>query len=536
MRAESTDRDALEVRCPTGERRRLLLQQKPTVIGRAPSPVTDIWLADEGVSRRHAQLQPTDDGRWALQDLGSLNGTFVNGKRTGYAILGNGDRIELGESELTLWLAERPPEGAEPPEMAEVETMPLAGGLRWHMVVRYARLARRINRSDETGTMVRQLCEGCVDMCGAQRGAVCLQENGEACWQAWAPESVSPDGLPLPSRLLHESLSQESFTYRELSSGSDDEPLNGTSSPAVLLFPLRSAGVTHGFLYLETVSAEQTLSRQEAGLIRLACMEAASRLDHFRRAAAEKRLVDELRAAYELQQALLPRDLRLDARVEMAAINYPSVFVSGDYYDAVKITDDLLLFTVADAMGHGLKAALLATSFHAGFRVVHRFVTDLPGMYRVLSQHMVDDSSLGTFVTGVLGLLDMATGHLTMCNAGHEPPLRVRSDGVEQMPTDTSAMPFGILPEYPVTLYETDLQAGSEVLLLYTDGLTEVGEEPDRVTGRQQFGEAVARTAFDCLEEALGSVASASIVLSGGKLHDDVTLMALRWLGPRPAR
>ncbi|MFO7956151.1 MAG: SpoIIE family protein phosphatase [Candidatus Brocadiia bacterium] len=533
MPGDATTEARFEIRQPGRPGRQFRLDVPLLVIGRDRG--CDIWLADAAVSRRHAQLQQTEDARWALQDLGSRNGTFVNGERTNYSVLRNGDTVRVGDCELVLHAVEEAEEESDSQfvEFVELETLPAKERPAGDLVVRYARLVRTLNRAENVGGLMERLAGGCLQMCGARCAAAGLFRDGEIDWMARVAGPGASEEVPsVPDGICRE-LQMKSLRFAAVA----EEPqlVEDDSVPPAgrLLFPLRSGGRTYGLLYLDVAPASGPLPEREVWLVRLAAMEAGSRVARLRALETEHlrtRMETELDAARRIQLGLFPSTLQVDARLRVAAYNLPCVKVSGDYYDVLKLDDDRVLFVLADAMGHGLAAALLAANFQAGFRLARHLGHDLVQMHSVLNELVEANAGGSAFLTGVIGSLDLRDGALEMVIAGHPPPLRVREGSAEPVSSAHGTGPWGMpASEEPHTV-RTRL-AAADTVLIYTDGVTDAFSPEGERYSASRLQDAVAANAWRAPQAAAEAIAGQVVEWSSSALEDDVTLFGLNWLG-----
>ena len=187
------------------------------------------------------------------------------------------------------------------------------------------------------------------------------------------------------------------------------------------------------------------------------------------------RLDEELRLAARLQQDFLPKSLPQLGNVRFHTLYRPAGYVSGDLYDVMRLDEKRVGFYIADAVGHGMPAALL-TMF-----IKHALTTKeiLPGGYRLLSpseslarlnealleQHLTHT----TFATALYGMVDVETLEVTLACAGHPAPLVLRPDGsLETVPVEGSLL--GIFPGETYATTSLRLREGDR-LIFYTDGV-----------------------------------------------------------------
>jgi serine phosphatase RsbU (regulator of sigma subunit) len=199
-----------------------------------------------------------------------------------------------------------------------------------------------------------------------------------------------------------------------------------------------------------------------------------------------QRLDDELRLAAKLQQDFLPKTLPRLGKIQFHTLFRPAGYVSGDLYDVMRLDERHIGFYIADAVGHGMPAALL-TMF-----IKHSLMTKeiKPGGYRLLkpseSMGRLNESLLeqnlasATFATALYGMIDVQTLELTMACAGHPAPVLLRDTGdLEPVPAEGGLL--GIFPGEVYTDYTMRLSPGDR-LVMYTDGI-EVAFCDDPSTG-----------------------------------------------------
>jgi serine phosphatase RsbU (regulator of sigma subunit) len=267
-----------------------------------------------------------------------------------------------------------------------------------------------------------------------------------------------------------------------------------------------------------------------------------NRLQEEREIAA--RLAGELEAARRIQLGLLPRPESAfpgEARFQVCAVMEPARVVGGDLFDFFLLDGDHLVFLVGDVSGKGLPASLFMAATKAFYRSISaRHATRLAETMREANAEIGRDNPEAFFVTAVAGVLDVTTGRLWYCNAGHETPWVLapaaravaRLDGV-------AGPPLCVLDDWAYETVECRLEPGA-TLLIVTDGVTEATNGAAELFGAGRVtalaGEALrapgrsepARLVADLVEAVrrfCGPVEPA----------DDVTVLALRWIGPGAA-
>jgi serine phosphatase RsbU (regulator of sigma subunit) len=234
-----------------------------------------------------------------------------------------------------------------------------------------------------------------------------------------------------------------------------------------------------------------------------------------------------LSLAAEIQHRLLPGAYTCEAgQFTLAGWLEPAGNVGGDTFDFA-LERDVLHFSMTDAMGHEVGAALLATLMIGGLRNARRAGVGLAEQARLASDGLADNAPHGGFATGQVGRIDLRTGTATIVNAGHPLPLRLRDGGVERVGLQADP-PFGTVRGHEYRVQELPLEPGDR-FLFFTDGMLE------RNTTSVDVEDMVATGAEMHPREAVQHLTQAIFEATGGELIDDATALCLDWHGG-PAR
>jgi sigma-B regulation protein RsbU (phosphoserine phosphatase) len=236
----------------------------------------------------------------------------------------------------------------------------------------------------------------------------------------------------------------------------------------------------------------------------------------------------ELEFLQTVQKALLPQQPPGIPDLNLAAFSRPAQIVGGDYFDFLRFKDGAHGLVIADAMGHGVSASLLISSLQAALRtLVPDSVSPADVMQRV-NRIFLHNINFTTFVTALLGHYEPATRSFTYCNAGHNPPLLLNArDGGETWLTPTGAA-IGLMESYVPTTQTISMRQG-DILVFYTDGVTEASSPRGELFGRERLAQVVRQNAGLPAQELLHSLRQALNDFSDGKqLEDDVTLLVCR--------
>ena len=203
----------------------------------------------------------------------------------------------------------------------------------------------------------------------------------------------------------------------------------------------------------------------------------------------QKRIQAQLEIARQVQLELLPdHDPDLQG-FDISAYVFPTEEVSGDYYDWVEVFEDQIGITVADAVGKGIPAALLMAflrgSIRAGVQTGYASHILLSKINNLLWDSIEDNR----FVTAIYGILDTANRTFVFANAGHNPPLLIKPDG-EYRFVEYGDTPLGMFYDARYHQHFIRFEKG-QVMVLYTDGITEAANANDEEFGQERFAKSV---------------------------------------------
>jgi serine phosphatase RsbU (regulator of sigma subunit) len=230
-----------------------------------------------------------------------------------------------------------------------------------------------------------------------------------------------------------------------------------------------------------------------------------------------------LSLAAEIQHRLLPGSYTCEAgQFTIAGWLEPAGNVGGDTFDFA-LERGMLHFSLTDAMGHEVDAALLATLMIGGLRNARRAGVGLAEQARLASDGLADNAPGGGFVTGQAGRIDLRTRTATIVNAGHPLPLRLRDGRVDRVELEVDP-PFGTLKGHEYREQVLPLEPGDR-LLLFTDGMLERNTTSVDIEAMVAFGAEMHP------REAVQHLTQAIFEATGGVLNDDATAMCLDWHG-----
>lgn len=250
--------------------------------------------------------------------------------------------------------------------------------------------------------------------------------------------------------------------------------------------------------------------------------------------AAKQRIESELSIARDIQMGLLPKIFPAfpdRTEFDLYAFLQPAKEVGGDLYDFFFIDEHRLCFTVGDVSDKGVPAALFMAVTKTLIKVVSEHTDDPAEMVSVVNNELAHDNPNAMFVTLIIAILDLRTGKVVFANAGHNRPVIFNRDGIAFVKGISGPM-AGAMPNLPFTPLETALAPG-DMLLLYSDGVTEAMNEQDQLFSDQQLLQ-TATELRDRAPQALieGILDRVHLHVGQAKQSDDITMLCVRYNGP----
>ena len=264
-------------------------------------------------------------------------------------------------------------------------------------------------------------------------------------------------------------------------------------------------------------------------------------IDELKDTTAEKASIEsELQVASGIQMGMLPKDFPTSQErddVQLYASLTPAKDVGGDLFDFY-IRDEKLFFCIGDVSGKGVPASLFMAVTRSVFRTVSAHESMPDRIVATLNATMADMNETNMFVTLFVGVLDLPTGRMRYCNAGHDAPLLV-GQGVGMLPCDSN-IPAGFMPSWKYTLQETQIFTGTTIFL-FTDGLTEAEDSTHALFKMERVNEVAKQALANHQEEPRQLIAvmtdAVHQFVGDAEQSDDLTMMAIQYIKkPRDVR
>ncbi len=531
------------------------LTQDEVVVGRLPE--CDLQLESNMVSRRHAKLL-RQGSEYAIEDMGSGNGTFVNGKRIeGLTKLKHGDRLKLGPILLRYESANK---GTDDPlseigsftvdMSAENESNTIMGvaentsGFGMLDVQPEAKLKAviEISRSLAGTVDLEKLLPKLLDTMfsifpHADRGFILLQDEqtGQMVPRAIKHRKQGDDESIKLSRTILNTVLKERKGILSADAASDarfeaSESISNLTIRSMMCVPLLSLqGEPMGVINIDTQNPFSQFRQEDLDLLLAVAGQAALSYETAKLMVtyAEKEKQDnEMRIARNVQHALLPEHLPEIADYEFFASYEAAQAVGGDYYDIIMLEDDKVCLAFGDVAGKGVPAAIVMSRLSSVVRSTMVHVKDVGVAIGEINNHMCAKAVEGRFVTMVLMILDLKTHEFTLVNAGHMSPIFLKADkSLEEFSDETVGLPIGVLEDYPYEVVRHTLEPG-EIATIYTDGVSEAMNFENELYGIDHLKEVILSAPPSATEIGQKILADVKRHADGRPQNDDITLMS----------
>jgi phosphoserine phosphatase RsbU/P len=551
----NADGQYLLVRRPGKDPQRVALEDSaPCTIGRAQD--SRVVLGDNSVSRNHARVAFRDGSYW-VEDLGSKNGTRLNGRLIREpAALTPGDLIEVGTFRI-IFSGEAPlssariGDAAEPGNVLAVPVAEIVGdpitGTRIQPVAgaaspqRMGFLLQRLDRVGEalmTHRPLKELYQFVVqltsEVVGADRTALLLRDaGGELAARAVRQMGAGGDDIVVSRTIARRAIEErQAILTRDALSDTRFQAQQSVIRERIhsaMCVPIWNEQEVLGILYVDNVAAAVPFEDADLRLLTLIGHLAAVKI---RETAAHEELQkkleyeQELKRAASIQQALLPTEPLEQAPFRIAGRNLPSLDVGGDYYDYLD-TGATIFVGLGDVAGKGMSAALLMTNLHATVRAHLETAQSLPEMTARINKSIYRSARGERFITLFVVSIDRESGRIVYVNAGHNPPILLRASGKVELLSEGGLL-LGVFPEAAYESGSTVMGAG-DILVLYSDGVVEARDEADEDFGDERLEQFVRSNRERSPREFVDALVRAVFEFSNeGKPGDDVTVAVIR--------
>jgi phosphoserine phosphatase RsbU/P len=523
--------------------------RQQVVLGRGTS--ADVSFDDPTISRRHTMLTPRG-ARWILTDLRSGNGTLVNGSVVqSEHELRDGDEVSLGNIALEFRCEQgrRPADSVVLVDAARGDVLGsfAAAGAVESIVARSgdARvLERRLQLVYDVGTAAadvldeRRLLELILEKLfevfpQAERGFALVKErdSDELVPAASRDRSGETSGIAV-SRSLVRDVVENRRGILSIDAMHDDRfashaTVHQLEIRSVVCVPMIAREELLGVLHVDGGSAAQPFSRDDMALMMGVAVQAALAISNARMHESivkHQLLEQDLELAKKIQGRFLPRETPEVDGYSFRPEYVSALDVGGDYFDFIPLPGGSLGITAGDVSGKGVSAALYMAKLSSEMRY-HSAAISSPGqILERVNRALMRDFEDGMFATLVFLALDPARRHVTLASAGHLDPLVRSAAGVVRKISLTRGAPLGVVDDAHFAEQSVDLAAG-DVVVLYTDGVTEATNAKNELLGDDRLELLVARAGSTADEVCEAILSGVWRFLDGAVQNDDITIV-----------
>lgn len=554
--------------------RRYKLGQGDYIIGRRSD--CQIFVPDMRVSRQHARLR-LEDGKWTIEDLGSNNGTYVNGQRVeGAGVIAHEDEITIANNKIRVEFPDAQVPNSYDANVTVVDLSnpkvfvssedssdigflgaSLAGVQDSQRELRL--LERKLNaltsllQSAATTTdpviLLDKIVEALLDVFPDAESVGVLVEDaktGELKVQTKRHRKKSAgQHMRVPGTIIrHVVTDRRGILLQDAGESSNPSgsvadgnmPAGLEPSGSRMGAPLQTHGENYGAIYVE--AKDKMLTQEDVDLLTSIAAQAALTIHATRQQQSQQnalRLERDLRVARQIQRSLLPRAVPTVVGLEFA-VHYESAYqVGGDFYDFIWHDKNHLGIVIGDVSGKAISAALYMASLTSQLRSRAAIEQTPARLLAKVNEAMLQLGDDGMFATLAYLIYDLETRTLVFTNAGHMVPLLRRDGRVYPIQAERAhCTPVGIMEGMEVGEARVQLHT-DDLLILTTDGVHEAKDPAGNEYGIKRLSRRVrsARGAAKAVVESI--LQDIDGFVGNAPQSDDITLMALS-LGHRRAR
>jgi serine phosphatase RsbU (regulator of sigma subunit)/pSer/pThr/pTyr-binding forkhead associated (FHA) protein len=538
----------IQILSPDGQTRTVPLNGERISLGR--SSITELCYPDDsGLSRQHLAFEKEGD-EWQIRDLGSKNGTLLNGVRiTSPQVLKAGDRVTAGHLVLIfdsstirgtrpVVFFEEVPEDDNSTTLSTVITgledvieadkvKPEAGSAHVSALIR---AGNELAGQRPLPELFRVILGLAMEGVQAERGVLMTFEEDELVIRAH-----KGDGFRISSAVRDRVKKGASVLVRDTAlddAFKERRSIVEQHIRTLMAVPLQTQDKIIGLIYVDSPGLIREFSRDDLGLLTVMANVAAIRIEHARFAEMEQArqlMARELEQAAEIQRSFLPSVAPSVPGLDLAGHNAACRTVGGDYYDFFAYPNGHVAMVLGDVSGKGMPASLLMMGLQARVQNLLDEPDSLAQAMTRINRITSANCPSNRFISFFMCILDAATGELTYANAGHNPPVIVRSDGSHEV-LEGGGPVLGIIPSIEFQQYKARMNKG-DIFAIYSDGVTEAATPGDEEFEIENLAKTLAAHANKNAKTMIEEVNKALTAwTAGAPPADDITLIVARLL------
>jgi phosphoserine phosphatase RsbU/P len=389
-------------------------------------------------------------------------------------------------------------------------------------------LGKEFSATLEPEKVVRLLVFSLLGQIGVSRYLIALTRGPDMTVSASRLDGPSPQGelLKALTRVDHPSLVDELPGRR----GPDISALLRSMGMQVVV-PMMLQGECKGLVLLGDKHSRAPYDPADLELVSSLGNLAIISLENarlFKEAIEKQKMEDELQIARGIQKGLLPNVLPALPAMDIAATNISSKQVGGDYYDVIATSGGRYVIAIGDVSGKGTPASLLMANLQATIRALVPLRLPLSELTARVNDLMCQNTGADRFVTFFWAEIDPVSRALTYVNAGHNYPYLLRADGTK-LRLDRGGMILGVMPTTLPYDQETIVVRPGDLLVLFTDGVSEAMSREGREYGEERLEAVLAAQCHRTAQGIIESIHKDILEFAGGAAQsDDITMMLLK--------
>lgn len=468
------------------------LDEHPKTIGR--DGICEVVLDDLKASRQHARIQLDENGDYLIEDLGSKNGTLINGQPLRRHRLIPGDRIEIGTTLLIFQDAQTETIGSRyvvQDRLSKTESTSVVGRqekfqLSQQRLEMLSGLTERIVRLRDQTELLNEVMSICFETLRFERGLIALKNQpGQPVFEPIVRNLREDETgqFAISRSILRRAMEEGERTIINDAATEIADPTVSMATHNIrsaMCVPMEYNDEILGVIYGDRVTSTTSYGRQDVDFLASVARQASIGLANARMMNKQRRVVqleNELNVARQIQNGLFPGDFEPTSHLWIRAFNEPGRQVSGDTYDIVRMTDGRIGLVIADVTGKGVAAALLSANLQAAVRVTLPNATDPADVVAQWNTLLCENTDQTKFVTLLLMVIDPVARIVEYVNAGHPAPFKLSPPAEPLEIQGVIGLPLGIIPDEKYQTVRLDLGRESSSLLMFTDGIPEAMNE-----------------------------------------------------------
>ncbi len=545
-----------------GQARTFELGDSEVFIGRLPE--CEVQLVSNMVSRKHARVF-RQGSEFFVEDLGSGNGTFVNGQKIAQTHrLRTNDRLKFGP---VLVRFESDGEEVDPSpsvsrvlqaagnissvQIQEDQERPsslilgsIDGKAGFSLDVRpqeklkaVLEISRALAGTLEIEKLLPRILDSLFQIFpAADRGCILLKDprTMEMVPRAMKHRREGDDASVKLSRTIVNSVLNQKKAILSADAASDSrfdasESISALTIRSMMCVPMLDLqGEPVGIIHIDTQNPLTQFRSDDLDIMMTVAGQAAISYETAKLLASyvqKQKQDNEMNIARNVQHALLPETLPEVTGYQFFASYDSAQAVGGDYYDIISANDGRIWLAFGDVAGKGVPASLVMSRMSSIVRSVSEFVTDASEAVSRINDHMCARAVEGRFVTFVLVILDLNQHKMSIVNAGHMPPMIRKPDGsIEEIGEASVGVPIGVIEGFPFDTVEYSIGPG-ETVVIYTDGVSEAMNPRNELYGMDRLRDFVKNGPIPPSDLGVAIREDVRKFANGREQNDDITLM-----------